>query len=231
MLLFLHAQCFIYIALLLTFTIGGIRSAYLLLFPIIFHSLTTVVNMAIKFKLNFWIYVHLTGQLIPLIYFCSLTTTVFAVFIPMTGRGDPTANPDLMMALFSVLMSLFLVGLLAPLIVLLPKIRYFFIVVGLMLVTTIVVMFTSVGFPFREATTPQRYYIFVSIVTASCSELSLISSTLPAPRTKLLRLRRFTSRFRSKLLPLPDGSAHTRPTVRGSTHLETKIRSRPRTLR
>ncbi|XP_058462014.1 endoplasmic reticulum metallopeptidase 1-like [Malaya genurostris] len=159
-LLFLHAQCFIYVALLVTLTIGGIRSSYLLLFPVVFYSLSTIINLFIKFKRNHWIYVHLAGQIIPLIYFCSLTVTVFAVFIPMTGHGGAGSNPDLMMALFSILMALLLVGMCAPLMTLASKIRYFYTLLGLSFVVTLIVMATPVGFPFRENTSPQRYYIF-----------------------------------------------------------------------
>ncbi|XP_053689241.1 endoplasmic reticulum metallopeptidase 1-like [Sabethes cyaneus] len=159
-LLFLHAQCFIYVALLLTLTVGEIRSGYVLLFPVIFHSLSTIVNVIIKFKLNHWIYVQLAGQLVPLVYFCSLTITLFAVFVPMTGRGDAATNPDLMMALFSVLMALLMVAMCLPLIVLLGKVYYFYTVLGLMFVVTAIVMATPVAFPFREAVSPQRIYAF-----------------------------------------------------------------------
>ncbi|XP_055601480.1 endoplasmic reticulum metallopeptidase 1-like [Uranotaenia lowii] len=159
-LLFLHSQCLIFIALLLTLTVAEIRSGYLLLFPVIFHSLSTIVNIFLKFKLNHWIYVQVIGQIIPMVYFCALSITVFTVFIPLTGRGDPGANPDFMMALFSILMSLLLFGLLIPLVVLLPKIRYFNTLLALFFLCNVIVAFTPVGFPFREATTPQRYYIF-----------------------------------------------------------------------
>ncbi|XP_029726458.2 endoplasmic reticulum metallopeptidase 1 [Aedes albopictus] len=159
-LLFLHAQCFIYIALLVTLTVGKVRSAYLFLFPVIFHSLTTILNMIVKFKLHIWVYIQLIGQIIPVFYFCSLTVTVFAVFIPMTGRGDASTNPDLMMALFSVLLTLLLVGLSVPLMVLLRKIRYFYILLGAIFLVTVILIITPIGFPFREGTSPQRYYIF-----------------------------------------------------------------------
>uniref|UniRef100_A0A182M171 FXNA-like protease n=1 Tax=Anopheles culicifacies TaxID=139723 RepID=A0A182M171_9DIPT len=64
--LFLHAQHCIYAVLLITLSIGGIRSAFVLLFPIIFYCATTIINMIIRFRLNIWIYVHLVGQLIPI---------------------------------------------------------------------------------------------------------------------------------------------------------------------
>ncbi|XP_049542714.1 endoplasmic reticulum metallopeptidase 1-like [Anopheles darlingi] len=158
--LFLHAQQFIYAILLITLTIGGIRSAYLLLFPIIFYSATTIVNMILKFRLNVWLYVHLAGQLVPFVYFCTLTVTLFAVFISMTGRTDNRSNPDLQMALFSSLTALLLVSLLTPLVVLLRRKVYLYVLLILMFVVTVIVAATPVGFPFRERTSPQRYYIF-----------------------------------------------------------------------
>uniref|UniRef100_A0A182QA03 FXNA-like protease n=1 Tax=Anopheles farauti TaxID=69004 RepID=A0A182QA03_9DIPT len=159
-LLFLHAQHFIYAVLLITLSIGGIRSAFVLLFPIIFYCATTIVNMILRFRLNVWIYVHLVGQLIPVIYFCSLTVTLFAVFVPMTGRSDNRSNPDLQMALFSSLLTLLLVGLLTPFIVLFRRKWYVFGTLLLMFLVTAIVAATPEGFPFRARTSPQRYYVF-----------------------------------------------------------------------
>ncbi|XP_058123614.1 endoplasmic reticulum metallopeptidase 1-like [Anopheles ziemanni] len=158
--LFLHAQHFIYAILLITLSIGGIRSAFILLFPVIFYSASTIVNMIIQFRLRIWIYVHLVGQLIPFVYFCSLTVTLFAVFISMTGRSDNRSNPDLQMALFASLMALLLVGMLTPFIVLFRRKVYVFGTLLLMFLVTGIVAATPHGFPFRERSSPQRYYIF-----------------------------------------------------------------------
>ena len=160
--LFLHAQHCIYAVLLITLSIGGIRSAFVLLFPIIFYCSTTIVNMIIQFRLRVWIYVHLVGQLVPVIYFCSLAVTLFAVFVPMTGRSDNRSNPDLQMALFASLVTLLLVGLLTPFIVLFRRKVYVFGTILLLFLVTAIVAATPEGFPFRECTSPQRYYIFVS---------------------------------------------------------------------
>ncbi|XP_052895947.1 endoplasmic reticulum metallopeptidase 1-like [Anopheles moucheti] len=158
--LFLHAQHCIYAVLLITLSIGGIRSAFVLLFPVIFYCATTIINMILRFRLNVWIYVHLVGQLIPIIYFCTLTVTLFAVFIPMTGRSDNRSNPDLQMGLFSALLTLLLVGLLTPFIVLFRRKLYVFGTLLLFFLVTAIVAATPEGFPFRENTSPQRYYIF-----------------------------------------------------------------------
>ncbi|XP_053676564.1 endoplasmic reticulum metallopeptidase 1-like [Anopheles nili] len=157
---FLHAQHFIYAVLLITLTAGGIRSAFLLLFPIIFYSATTIVNMILQFRLNVWIYVHLAGQLVPLFYFCSLTATLFSVFIPMTGRSDNRSNPDLQMALFSALLTLLLVGFLTPFVVMFRRKVYVFGTILVMFLVTAIVAATPHGFPFRAETSPQRYFIF-----------------------------------------------------------------------
>ncbi|XP_050073121.1 endoplasmic reticulum metallopeptidase 1-like [Anopheles maculipalpis] len=158
--LFLHAQHCIYAVLLITLSIGGIRSAFVLLFPIIFYCATTIVNMIVQFRLKIWIYVHLVGQLIPIFYFCSLAVTLFAVFVPMTGRSDNRSNPDLQMALFSSLLTLLLVGFLTPFIVLFRRKLYVFGTLLLIFLVTAIVAATPEGFAFREQTSPQRYYIF-----------------------------------------------------------------------
>uniref|UniRef100_A0A182P9Y3 FXNA-like protease n=1 Tax=Anopheles epiroticus TaxID=199890 RepID=A0A182P9Y3_9DIPT len=158
--LFLHAQHCIYAFLLITLSIGGIRSAFVLLFPIIFYCATTIINMIIQFRLRVWIYVHLAGQLVPVIYFCTLTVTLFAVFVPMTGRSSNSSNPDLQMALFSSLLALLLVGLLTPFVVLFRRKLFVFGTFLLMFLVTAIVAATPEGFPFRERTSPQRYYIF-----------------------------------------------------------------------
>lgn len=105
---------------------------------------------------------HLVGQLVPVIYFCSLAVTLFAVFVPMTGRSDNRSNPDLQMALFASLVTLLLVGLLTPFIVLFRRKVYVFGTILLLFLVTAIVAATPEGFPFRERTSPQRYYIFVS---------------------------------------------------------------------
>ncbi|XP_052873852.1 endoplasmic reticulum metallopeptidase 1-like [Anopheles cruzii] len=158
--LFLHAQHFICSILLITLTIGGIRSAFVLLFPAIFYSATTIVIVALQFRMRVWVYIHLAGQLVPVFYFCSLTCTLFAVFISMTGRTHNESNPDLQIALFSCLMALLLVGYLTPLVVLFHRKVYFFALLLLAFLVTAIVAATPVGFPFRQSTTPQRYYIF-----------------------------------------------------------------------
>ncbi|XP_055601481.1 endoplasmic reticulum metallopeptidase 1-like [Uranotaenia lowii] len=159
-LLFLHAQNFIFIALLLTLTVQEIRSGYILLFPVLFHSGFTAINLLIKFKFPYWIIVQVLGQVIPFFYFCSLSITVFTIMIPMSGRSDPGENPDILIAMFSILMALFLFGLLLPLLLLLRKIRYFYTVLILMFITTIILVVSPVGFPYREGVTPQRHHIF-----------------------------------------------------------------------
>uniref|UniRef100_A0A182SEU4 FXNA-like protease n=1 Tax=Anopheles maculatus TaxID=74869 RepID=A0A182SEU4_9DIPT len=121
---------------------------------------TTIVNMIIRFRLKIWIYVHLVGQLIPIVYFCSLAVTLFAVFVPMTGRSDNRSNPDLQMALFSSLLTLLLVGFLTPFIVLFRQKLYVFGTLLLLFLVTAIVAATPEGFAFREQTSPQRYYIF-----------------------------------------------------------------------
>ena len=105
-LMFLHAQFTIYILVLLVLTCMGMQTSYILFIFTAFYSISTIVNMSTQNRKFHWIYVHVIGQMIPFVYMCSAILLLFTTFIPMTGRGDSEANPDLMMALFSVISSI-----------------------------------------------------------------------------------------------------------------------------
>uniref|UniRef100_A0A182SHV9 Endoplasmic reticulum metallopeptidase 1-like C-terminal domain-containing protein n=1 Tax=Anopheles maculatus TaxID=74869 RepID=A0A182SHV9_9DIPT len=81
---------------------------------IMFYTITTLVNVLFKRESFNWIYVHLIGQIVPIAYFSSVSLTAFATFIPMQGRGNAGANPELLIALFAVLVGLLVAGFLTP---------------------------------------------------------------------------------------------------------------------
>uniref|UniRef100_A0A182NHF1 FXNA-like protease n=1 Tax=Anopheles dirus TaxID=7168 RepID=A0A182NHF1_9DIPT len=156
----LDATCVLYVVVLIVLTCMSIRSGYLFTMAILFYTVTTLINAAMRHKSPYWIYVHLAGQIVPIAYFSSISLTSFATFIPMQGRGNADANPELLIALFAVLIALLLTGFLTPLVVLTRKGYLFIALVGVFFVVSIIVMVTSAGFPFRAHTSPQRFYIY-----------------------------------------------------------------------
>ncbi|XP_050091027.1 endoplasmic reticulum metallopeptidase 1-like [Anopheles aquasalis] len=158
--LLLHMTCMLYVLILIVLTAMSIRSAYLFTIVILFYIITGLVNLLIRYQSTHWIYVHLIGQIIPIAYLSSVSLTSFATFIPMQGRGSAGSNPELLIALFAVLLALLGTGLITPLLALTRKPYWYVGFVGLFFVISIIVMVTEAGFPFREATSPQRYYIY-----------------------------------------------------------------------
>ncbi|XP_040157740.1 endoplasmic reticulum metallopeptidase 1-like [Anopheles arabiensis] len=158
--LLLHATCVLYALILVVLTAMSIRSGYLFTMAILFYTVTTLVNVSIKYSPFAWLYVHLAGQIAPIAYFSSVSLTAFATFIPMQGRGNAGANPELLIALFAVLVGLLVAGFLTPLVALARKAYLYIALVAVFFVVSIIVMVTSAGFPFRAHTSPQRFYIY-----------------------------------------------------------------------
>ncbi|XP_053674195.1 endoplasmic reticulum metallopeptidase 1-like [Anopheles nili] len=158
--LLLHATCMLYVLIVIVLTGLSIRSGYLFTMAVLFYTVTTLVNVLIRHAPFYWIVVHLIGQIIPIAYFISISLTAFATFIPMQGRGNAGANPELLIALFGVLIGLLGVGFLTPLVVLARKAQLFIALIVVFFVISIIVMVTPAGFPFRAHTTPQRYYVY-----------------------------------------------------------------------
>ncbi|XP_039438104.1 endoplasmic reticulum metallopeptidase 1-like [Culex pipiens pallens] len=158
--LFLMAQQMIFIVIMMVMTGMEIRSAYIFAIVVIFFNASTIVNMIIRFKQFHWIYVHLIGQIIPIAYFSSFSLTVFSTFIPMQNRGNAESNPDMLIALFAVVIGLMITTFLTPLVAMMRKPFVYFGFVVAFWAISIIVSVTPVGFPYRAETSPQRYYVF-----------------------------------------------------------------------
>ncbi|XP_052892583.1 endoplasmic reticulum metallopeptidase 1-like [Anopheles moucheti] len=162
--LLLNATCALYVVILIILTAMSIRSGYLFTMAILFYTVTTLLNASlqvfVKHASRYWIYVHLIGQIAPIAYFSSVSLTAFATFIPMQGRGNADANPELLIALFAVLVGLLVTGFLSPLVVLARRGYLFIALIVAFFVVSIIVMVTSAGFPFRAHTSPERFYIY-----------------------------------------------------------------------
>ena len=59
--LLLHATCVLYALILVVLTAMSIRSGYLFTMAILFYTVTTLVNVSIKYAAFAWLYVHLAG--------------------------------------------------------------------------------------------------------------------------------------------------------------------------
>lgn len=207
--LFTLAQQMIFIVILIVMTAMTIRSAYIFVIVVIFFNATTIVNMIVRFRSFHWIYIHLIGQLFPLAYYSSFSLTTFSTFIPMQNRGNPESNPEFLIALFAIIVILMMSSFLTPMVAMMRKPFIYFGVVAIFWIITIIVSVTSVGFPYRAETSPQRYYVFVSRIPFSPDLSNSSISLLTAYRTELPPSQRNYASLGHPLLHPPAGRPHT----------------------
>lgn len=157
----LHSVSLIYAILLIILTGSGIRSAFLIMVTLFFYTITNLANSISKLQNlgNYWTIVHMIGQLMPFMFYSSLTLTAFGTFMAMMGRNGPSANPDLMIGVFSVLVGLLMTGFIVPLISLC---RNPLIVLSTILgiaIIFLVMLATPLGFPYKAGIAPQRFMV------------------------------------------------------------------------
>ncbi|XP_062549574.1 endoplasmic reticulum metallopeptidase 1-like [Armigeres subalbatus] len=158
--LFMFAQQLIFVLILIVMTAMTIRSAYVFAIAVIFFNASTIVNMIIRFRSSYWIYIHLIGQIIPIAYYSSFSLTVFSTFIPMQNRGNAESNPEFLIALFAIIVILMISSFLTPLVAMMRKPIIYFGTLAIFWIITIIFSVTPIGFPYRAETSPQRYYVF-----------------------------------------------------------------------
>uniref|UniRef100_A0A7G3AHA1 FXNA-like protease n=1 Tax=Lutzomyia longipalpis TaxID=7200 RepID=A0A7G3AHA1_LUTLO len=159
--LFLHANYLLLLLALLVVTAIGLRSAYILLPGVLFYTVTAFVSgIFFHNRRRSWLIIHLLGQVLPVFFYCAQTHLALQTLIPLTGRGGAANNPDILMSLICALIALLLGGFLVPLVALCRHPRAVLSIFLFGMFITIVLIITPMGFPFREATMPQRFWIF-----------------------------------------------------------------------
>lgn len=160
-----HANAILLTLVLFLLTFFGIRSAFIILIPVVFYGFTMTLNFVTGFqkKPQIWIPIMAIGQLFPFLFFGQLTMMALTTFIPMAARGGPAMNPDLLICAFSFLMALLMVGFITPFIGFMRKDLWVWGGLGVLFVATIILISTPVGFPYKAEVSPQRHWIFVSL--------------------------------------------------------------------
>lgn len=100
--------------------------------------------------------------MIPFIFYAYYAIYSLDNFIPIQGRSGPTTNPEILIAIVTICTGILMVGQLIqtlcifrrPVIWMLGFLFVFFVF--------IILMATPLGFPYREALSQQRFWIFVS---------------------------------------------------------------------
>ncbi|XP_055623896.1 endoplasmic reticulum metallopeptidase 1-like [Toxorhynchites rutilus septentrionalis] len=158
--LFLFGQQLIFLMVLIVTTAKALRSDYVLTMGVLFFNASTIVNLSTRFKKCHWIYIHLFGQLIPIAYYCYIAQVTFSVFIPMQNRTNAEANPEIIVCVFSIVDIVLISSFLTPLVAVTDRPIVYLTAVVLFWVSSLIVMLTPVGFPYRAQASPQRHYVY-----------------------------------------------------------------------
>lgn len=110
------------------------------------------------------------GQVVPFMFFSYYTIFCLDLIVPIQGRSNASSNPELLIAILVFCLALMLGGLLLPTLSLFKQSFYIVCTFLVIFLACVIVMITPVGFPYKSEISPQRFWIFVSII----NELSLI---------------------------------------------------------
>lgn len=162
--MWMHANAILLTLILFLLTFSGIRTAFVILIPVVFYGATMTLNFVANFqkKVHLWLPIMAFGQLFPFMFFCHLSMIAFTTFIPMAARGGPASNPDILIAAFSFLMALLMTGFITPIMGFMRKDMWVWGGLFALMVVNIILVCTPLGFPYKAETSPQRHWIFVS---------------------------------------------------------------------
>lgn len=179
--MFQHAQCFFLVLIVLGLTGLGIRSTFLIVISVIFYTLTAYINCFTRLQLrgnliihvtvlqitdwplidSSWIIVNAIGQVIPFMFYSYYIIVVLDLFIPIQGRNGPVDNPDSMVGIIVIGFGILTGGLIIPTLCMFKRSALVMLGFLILFIAFGIAMATNVGFPYRHAVSPKRFWIFV----------------------------------------------------------------------
>lgn len=92
----------------LTATALGYRAGYILVVVMILFLGTQLISgvLGLQNSIRKWLYIHLVGQVLIIMWTTQLYHTAVLMFIPIAGRSGAGTNPDLMIGYMSVVLTL-----------------------------------------------------------------------------------------------------------------------------
>ncbi|XP_034106704.1 endoplasmic reticulum metallopeptidase 1 isoform X1 [Drosophila albomicans] len=159
--LLLHCHCLFLALLTLVLTICSIRSAFVLMLTCLFYTVGVVFNIStgLHNRNVAWVIPHIVCYVPPFIFFAYFSHGFIVTFIPMLGRFGDSANPELILAVFSVAIGLLTSGFLVPMLNMFRKSKT--IICSLLAITLLCIILaaTPLGFPYRPETSVQRFSV------------------------------------------------------------------------
>lgn len=115
-----------------------------------------------QFTGSIWILVHFIGQAIPFLFYAYYAVYSLDNFIPIQGRSGPSTNPEILIAIIAGCTGILMVGQLVQTLCIFRRPVIWMCGFLFVFLVFIILMATPLGFPYREALSQQRFWIFVS---------------------------------------------------------------------
>uniref|UniRef100_A0A034VAS1 FXNA-like protease n=2 Tax=Bactrocera dorsalis TaxID=27457 RepID=A0A034VAS1_BACDO len=159
--LFMHSHCLLLIILTITLTFLHIRSAYMCMLPVFFYAAALIVNLITQLHyIGHWFAIPvIMSQIMPFMYFTYVAEYIFFILIPVSGRNGSSTNPDLVISLVAIIITILCSGFLIPLYFLFRKARSIITCFLAATVVFIILASTPIGAPYTAQLAPQRYSI------------------------------------------------------------------------
>lgn len=161
----IHTVNLLWTSLLLFGTFLKIRSAYLIMLPVLFQTASCIVVqlLQLQYSVKTWQLVYVMTLVIPTVFLMQVFGLSARILIPMCGRIGPEQNPELIMGTFTLLTTVLLSSFYVPLMTLIHKpwnvVKILFVVFIIFFISAL----TPITFPYSgnsESPTPQRYWTF-----------------------------------------------------------------------
>lgn len=118
--------------------------------------------MRLQHSVQRWQIIYILFLVIPSMNIMYQALTTLSLFIPMTGRIGNDKNPEIIIGFLTFILTLLVVSPWTILTNLLRKAKCYFLVMGLVFITFLIIVFTPLGFPYSgnyDNPTPQRQWI------------------------------------------------------------------------
>lgn len=91
-------------------SVAGYRSAYVVMVPVLVSAITNSLIGIFRLQntIRKWLYVHLIGQALVVMWASHFYHAVLGVFVPIAGRSGGQSNPDIAIAIISVFFTFFM---------------------------------------------------------------------------------------------------------------------------
>uniref|UniRef100_A0A1B0G958 FXNA-like protease n=1 Tax=Glossina morsitans morsitans TaxID=37546 RepID=A0A1B0G958_GLOMM len=136
-----------------------IRSAYLLMMAVLFYALALIINLTAKCYRSVYRFglIMTVCQILPFLYYTSLTHIIYDAMVPMAGRSGSSSNPEIFMCGIAIFVTILFAGFIIPLLLFFRKARILFSAFLIVTLIFIIIALTPLGFPYRTKTASQRY--------------------------------------------------------------------------